>query len=140
MSSWPNMVSARMRVVRRQMLVRHRQHAARAGGGVVDGAHDAGLGQRLVVLDEQQVDHQPDDFAGREVLPGGLVGDFGELADQLLEHEAHLRVVDRVRVQVDAGELLGDLIEQVGLGEPSIWAAKSKRSKMSRTAGEKPWI
>jgi hypothetical protein len=68
-----------------------RQHAAGAGGGVVHGAHHAGLGQGLVVLDEQQVDHQADHLARGEVLAGGLVGELGELADQLLEHGAHLR-------------------------------------------------
>ena len=94
------------------------QHAAGAGGRVVDRADDAGLGQGVVVLDEQQVDHQADDLARREVLAGGLVGQFGELADQLLEHRAHLGVADDVGVQVDVGELLGDQIEQPGLGQP----------------------
>ena len=70
-----------------------RQHAAGARRGVVDGAHHAGLGQHVVVLDEQQVDHQADDLARREVLTGRLVGEFGELADQLLEDQAHLGVV-----------------------------------------------
>ena len=71
--------------------------------GVVDGAHHAGLGQHVVILDEDQVDHEPDDFAGREVLSGGLVGDFSELADQLLEDRAHFGVGDRLRVEVDPG-------------------------------------
>ncbi len=52
------------------------------------------------------------------MLPGGLVADFGELADQLLEHPAHGGVVHGLRVQVDVRELLGDQIEQVGLGQP----------------------
>ena len=55
---------------------------------------------------------------GREVLAGGLVGELGELADQLLEDRAHLGVADRVGVQVDVGELLGDQVEQAGLGQP----------------------
>ena len=84
---------------------------------IVDGADHAGLGQGRVVLDEQQVDHQPDDFARREVLAGGLVGQFGELADQFLEDRAHLGVADGLGVQVDVGELLGDQIEQPGLGQ-----------------------
>ena len=109
---------ARLRVVRQQMLGRHRQHAAGAGGRVVDGAHHRAAGrQHLAVLDEQQVHHQPDHLARGEVLAGRLVGDFGELADQLLEDAAHRGVVDHVRVQIDAGELLGDQIEQIGLGQ-----------------------
>jgi hypothetical protein len=90
----------------------------------------------VVVLDEQQVDHQPNDFARREVLPGGLVGEFGELADQFLEHGAHLRVADGLRVQVDVGELLGDQVQQPGLGQPVDLGVEVERSKMSRTAGE----
>ncbi|BBO32087.1 hypothetical protein PLANPX_1699 [Lacipirellula parvula] len=42
-----------------------------------------------------------------EVLAGGLVGEFRELPDQLLEHGPHLRVADNVGVEVDVGELLG---------------------------------
>ena len=101
-----------------EVLAGDAQHAAGAGGRIVERAHDAGLGQGLVVLDEEQVDHQPDDFARREVLSGGLVRELGELADQLLEDRAHLRVADDLGVQVDVGELLGDEVEQPGLGEP----------------------
>jgi hypothetical protein len=39
------------------------------------------------------------------VFTGGLVGGFGELADQVLEQVAHLGVGDRRGVQVDLGEL-----------------------------------
>ena len=99
----------------RKVLARDRQHAARARRRVVDRAHDAGLGQHVVVLDEEEVDHEADDFARREVLSGRLVREFRELADQLLEDEAHLRVADLVRVEVDVRELLGDLIEQLRL-------------------------
>ncbi|HLL02270.1 MAG TPA: hypothetical protein VK539_16910 [Myxococcaceae bacterium] len=52
------------------------------------------------------------------MLSGGLVGELGELADQLLEDVAHLRVADDLGVQVDIGELLGDQVQQVGLLEP----------------------
>ena len=72
----------------------------------------------VVVLDEEQVHHEPDDLARGEVLSGGLVGELGELADELLEDRAHLRVADGVGVEVDVGELLGDEVEQLGLGEP----------------------
>ena len=101
-----------------EVLAGHAQHAARAGGGVVEGAHDAGLGQGVVVLDEEQIHHQPDDFARGEVLSGGLVGKLGELADEFLEDRAHLGIADGGGVQVDVGELLRDEVEQPGLGQP----------------------
>jgi hypothetical protein len=45
---------------------------------------------------------------------------------------------DDLGVQVDLGELLGDLVEQPALASRSIWVWNSKRSKMSRTSGENP--
>ncbi|OQB95809.1 MAG: hypothetical protein BWX86_01072 [Verrucomicrobia bacterium ADurb.Bin122] len=51
------------------------------------------------------------------MLAGGLVGELGELADELLEDAAHLGVGDGVGVEVDGGELLGHEVEQAGLGE-----------------------
>lgn len=105
-------------VVRQQVFARDGEHAARARRGVVEGAHHGIAGrEHVVVLDEQQVDHEADDFARGEVLPGGFVRDFGELADQFLEDQAHAGVVHRARVQVDVGEFLGHQVEQVGLGQ-----------------------
>lgn len=99
-----------------EVLAGYGQHAAGSGCGVVDGTHHAGLGQGFVVLDEEEVHHEPDDLSRREVLTGGLVRQLRELPDQLLEHGAHLGVADRLGVQVDVRELLRDEIEQPGLG------------------------
>jgi hypothetical protein len=93
------------------------EHAAGSGGRVVDGADDAGGGENVVVLDEEEVDHEADDFAGGEVFAGGFVGDFGEFADELFEDEAHLGVGDAVGVEVNLGEAFGDEVEEVGFGE-----------------------
>ncbi len=101
-----------------QVLLGHAQHAAGAAGRVVHGAHDAGLAEGVVVLHEEEVDHEPDDLAGREVLPGGLVALLGELADQLLEDVPHLQVGDAVGVEVHRRELLHDQVQDVGLVEP----------------------
>src|SRR5205807_1067317 len=77
-----------------------------------------GFRQSLVVFDEQQIDHQSNDFARREVLSGGLVRNFGKLADQFLEYRAHLRITDHLGMQVDVGEFLRYQIEQSGFGQP----------------------
>lgn len=71
---------------------------------VVEHAHGAGSLQRLVVLDEVQGHHQPDHLAQRGVLAGILVGEFGKLADQILENGAYRGVVDHVGVQVERGD------------------------------------
>jgi uncharacterized membrane protein YcjF (UPF0283 family) len=53
-----------------QVLLGDREHAARAAGRVVERLDDALGGQHVAVLAEQQVDHQPDDLARREVVAG----------------------------------------------------------------------
>ena len=112
----------RLWVVLGQIFVGHREHAARARRRVIDGAHHAGLCQHVVILDEQQVDHQPDDFTRREMFSRRLVRDFRELADQFLEDEPHLAVADLVGMQIELRELFGDQIQQPGLASRSICA------------------
>jgi hypothetical protein len=75
------------------------------------------------------------------VLAGGLVGELGELADELLEDGAHLRVAHRVGVQVDGREFLGDEVEQAGLPRGGrSGRGNSKWTKISRTAGRRPEV
>ena len=100
------------------MFAGDRQHAAGSGRWVVEGTNDARLGQGVVVLDEKQIDHQANDFARREMFPGGFVREFGELADQFFENRPHLGIADGLRVQIDVGELFSHQIEQPGFGEP----------------------
>ena len=40
-----------------------------------------------------------------EVLPGGLIGKLGELADEFLEAGAHLRIADDLGMEVHVGEI-----------------------------------
>ena len=94
------------------------EHAARAAGRVEHRADHAGDGERVVVRSEQQVDHQLDDLARGEVLPGGLVGLLREAADQLLEHVPHLVVGHHLGSQVQVGEPAHHLVEQVGAVQP----------------------
>ena len=62
---------------------------------------------------EQEAYHQPDHLARCEVFSHVLVRLLGTDADELLEHISHLHVVDARRREVDPGEALDDLIEQV---------------------------
>ena len=41
-------------------------------------------------MHEQDMHHQPDDLTWREVVAGGLVGQFVESANEILEHQSHL--------------------------------------------------
>ena len=100
---------------------------------------DARLGEHVVVLDEQQVDHEPDDLARREVLSGGLVRELGEPADQLLVEVAHLQVRHGLGVQVDLGELADHLVEEVRPARAGrSGSSKSNFSITSLAASENP--
>ena len=65
----------------------------------------------------KQVDHEPDDFARREVVAGRFVRCFVESPDQVLEDQAHLVIGHGGRVQVDLGELRDDQVKPVGVGQ-----------------------
>ena len=101
-----------------EMFVRHGKHSTGAGRRIIHRTDYAGFGERVAILDKEEVDHEPDDFARGEMFPGGFVGKFGELPDEFLEDRTHLRVGDDVGVEVDIGELFGDEIQEPGLGEP----------------------
>lgn len=116
MISLAQQVHLRGRVQGGDLVVRHGEHAAGAGRGVVHLADQAGDGEVRVVR-EQQGDHQVDDLARGEVLTRRLVGGLRELADQLLEDVAHLVVADGVRVQVGLGEVLQDLQQEIVVRE-----------------------
>ena len=78
--------------MRLQVLTRDGEHASCACGGVVDGADDARLRQRIIIFDEEQVCHEADDVARCEVVTGGLIRLLCKLADKLLEDGAHVGV------------------------------------------------
>ena len=60
--------------------------------------------------------HEPDDLAGREVLPGRFVGYLREAADQILENIAHLIVAHGFRRKVNiACKFLHDQKQEVRL-------------------------
>ena len=100
-----------------QMIIGNAEHAARSRGRVVHRAHDAWLRKRIVILNEKKINHEPNDFARREMFARSFVGEFGELANELFEDRTHLRVRHVLRMQIDGGELLADEIEQIRFGE-----------------------
>ena len=52
------------------------------------------------------------------MLSRRFVRQFREAPDEFLKDEAHLGIVDLVRVEIDLGEPLGDEVEQLVLGQP----------------------
>ena len=70
---------------------------------------------------------------GVKCSPAVSFDSSAKLPDQFLEDQPHVGVARAVGVQIDLGELLDDLIEQVRTSSSfSICFRKSKRSKMSR--------
>ena len=84
-------------------------------------------GDVVLVARQHEIDYEVNDIAGREVLAGVLVERFVELADQLLEHRSHGRVVDLVRMQVDVAEPLDDLIQEPPFVEDADLIGEAER-------------
>ena len=95
-----------------QVVLSGRQHSAGTARRVVDRLDDVSLAQ-VGLRRQQQIHHQPDHLAGREVLPSLLVGLLCTDPDELLEDVAHLHVVDPSQRQIEVCELLDDLEQQV---------------------------
>ena len=89
-----------------------REHTAGTAGWIVDGFDDMALAQ-VIFRVEQEVYHQPNDFARSEVLSSLLVGLFCTDPDELLENVTHLDVVNVFGREVHSREFLDHLIEQV---------------------------
>jgi hypothetical protein len=114
----PEDLEPRLRVELPEVVLGHGEHPAGPAGGVEERLDDPRFPEHLVVLDEEQVDHEPDHLARGEVLSGRLVRELRELPDELLVQVAHLHVRDDVRMQVDLRELRDDEVEQVRAFEP----------------------
>ena len=121
-----------------QVVLGDRQHPARATGWVEQRLHDAGLGEQVVVLDEQQPHHQLDHLTRREVLTSRLVRELREAADQLLVQVAHLDVRHDLGVQVDLGELRHHHVEQVRVVEPGDLHVEVELVDHVPSAGREP--
>jgi len=100
----------RIRVLFLDKLLTHREHAARASGGVVDAFVDLFF-INILLAGEHQIHHQADDFARGEVIPRLFVGLLVEFTHQLFEQLAHLQVGDALgREGVDIGyQVTGDI-------------------------------
>jgi hypothetical protein len=94
-----------VRVVLAEPVTGHGQHPAGATRRVIQALHHrAPARERLGVGREQQLDHEPDHLAGREVLARRLVRLLREAPDQLLVEVAHRLVGHGVGVEVDRRE------------------------------------
>ena len=99
------------------LVFRGGQHAAGSAGGVEDVDDLALAADRVPVRGDQQVHHQVDDLARGEVLAGGGVRVLVELADQVLEHVAHV-VRGQLLQVLHRGEPADDLEQDLRLGHP----------------------
>ena len=99
-------------VLREDQLLRFGKHAARSARRIVDRAVDAGPID-ILFASVDEIRHEANDLARREVIPGFFVSLFVEAHHQMLEQVAHLKVVDPVRVKIDIGHRLDDGEETV---------------------------
>ncbi len=99
------------RMVLPQIILRFREHASGSAGRVEQLANRAGRRQQIVILDEEDVHHEPDDFTRCEVIAGRFVRQLIEAPDEVLEDESHLLVRHLVGMKIDLRELGDDQIE-----------------------------
>ena len=93
-----------------------REEAARATGGVIQRADQAGIGlEQLIVRIEQQRGREMHHVARRHEVFGTLVHFRAEAPDQVLVEVAHLPVGNLIGVQINASEVVADLVEQTRL-------------------------
>jgi hypothetical protein len=88
----------------------------------------------LAVGSEQQVDHETNDFSGREVVAGSLVRCFVEAPDQVLEDQAHVVIGNRDGMQVDIAEHFDNEVEPIAR---RAWRSPSRTRSTRISAG--PW-
>jgi hypothetical protein len=121
----------------RQMLLPAGEHPAGAAGRVKHRPDRCGPAQGVVVLAEQDVDHEPDHLARGEVLSGCLVAHLRELPEQLFEDVAHRLVRNAVGVEVNVGEAGQDQIQQARVVEPGDLVVEAiPLDYFGRTRGE----
>src|SRR5262245_49770344 len=93
------------------------EHATGAATGITDGTDNMILAQRVLVLGEEEVDHEANNFPWCKVFPRIFVQRLIKLADQLLEDIAHLDIGDDVGMQINIFEAFQDQEEQASLIE-----------------------
>ena len=95
---------------------RFRQHPACAAGRVVN-TYDFAFFINQVVMRQQQIDHQLDDFARREMIARFFIGLFVETPHEIFKQIAHGDVGDGVRMQVYICHLLNNFKQAVCIFE-----------------------
>ena len=83
-----------------EVFARDGEHAAGAAGGIVKRLDGVGRGEHFIVVHEEDVDHEPDEFARRVVLPGILVAGLGEFADDFFKDVSHFQIGNVVGMEV----------------------------------------
>ena len=111
-------IQPRAQLVIAKVVARFGKHAASAASRVQQGAHGVGLGQQIIVVHEQQADHQLNNLARGEVVTCRFIGLLVEAPDQVFKQQAHLEVVHRVGVQIDLAELAHHQEQDIVLVQP----------------------
>ena len=68
----------------------------------------------MVIGIEQQIYHEANDFARREVVARRLVRSLVESPDEVFEYQSHFVIGNGIGVKVDLGKLADNQVEDVG--------------------------
>ena len=101
------------------LLFENGQCSACSCAGIVCFDDTVRLGEIFFCACDEELRRKGKAIARREVLTGGLVGNFGKLADELFVDIAHLRVGDGFRAEVRLGlaEAVDNIEEEIVLVE-----------------------
>ena len=107
-----------LRVELAKMILGNRQHPAGSTRRIKQRLDHTRPRQQLVVVDEQQIHHQPDHLTRREMLTSRLIRQLRELADQLLVEITHFQIRNGLGTQVKISKLRHNQVQQVVLVKP----------------------
>ena len=101
--------------------------------------HGAGRGEKLIIVDEQDVHHQADDLTRREMITSGFIRQFIETTDEVLEDQPHLLIRHRVGRQIHITELRDDEIEDIRFTHFFDFALELEKIEDSADVGREPF-
>ncbi len=100
------------------VFLRFGQHPTGTAGRVKHLAHRTRRGEEVIVIDEEQMNHEADNLTRGEVISGGLVGLLIEPADQVFKNAPHEVVVHLFGMKVNIAEFGNDEVDDIGITHP----------------------
>ena len=83
-----------------QIFLCNGKHPAGTAGRIIKRFRHIVPGENIIVIIEQDVDHELDNLTGSIVLPCILIVRLGESADDFFKDISHFKIGDNIRMQI----------------------------------------